>query len=339
MSGAPAEFGARVPGPAYRVRRAVYAVIDDGEGRVATVPGRLGQLLPGGGVDAGETLEAALARECREECARAIALGPALGEALQWFEVDGQGFEGRHAFFAARFVGPPEGTAEYETEWLDPPAFRARCFRASHAWAVERAGALSRDAFFALLRDATRSYYLSEPANPYRASGRGRGAERWEETRRCIAEAVHRSGDFMDVGCANGLLLESLGAWCAERGLALRPHGIDFVPELVELARARHPADAAAFEVANAWDWQPRRRYDFVRLSLEIVPARDRAELVRRIAAGALAPGGRLIVCHYADAARGERLLDVAVWLAERGWHPSGRASAPGVALAWIDCP
>ena len=206
--------------------------------------------------------------------------------------MDGDGYEGRHAFFAARFAGEPSGVAEYELEWLEPDRSATRCFHASHAWAVERASAAAREEFFRELREATAAYYLSEPGNPYRESGRGKGAARWEETRRCIADAVHRSGDFMDVGCANGLLLETLGGWCAERGFALRPHGIDFVPELVALARARHPAHAEQFEVANAWDWRPRRRYDFVRISLEIVPPCDRAEWVRRAAARRSRPAG-----------------------------------------------
>jgi hypothetical protein len=110
------------------------------------------------------------------------------------------------------------------------------------------------------------------------------------------------------------------------------------VPELVALARAPS-AHADHFEVANAWDWQPRRRYDFVRLSLEIVPASDRAELVRRIASRAVAPGGRLIVCHYADVARGDPQVDVGTWLENSGMMPVGRGAAPGVSLAWIDRP
>jgi 2-polyprenyl-3-methyl-5-hydroxy-6-metoxy-1,4-benzoquinol methylase len=190
-----------------------------------------------------------------------------------------------------------------------------------------------RDVWFAALRDAIAEYYLSEPDNPYRGSGRGKGAARFEETRRCIALAVHRDGAFMDVGCANGLLLESLVRWCGERGHRIVPHGIDFVPELVRLAQARHPAHAANFEVRNAFYWEPRRRYDFVRTNLEFVQPHDRAAFVRRLFERAVAPGGRLILCHYS--APDDPLVDCAAFLAREGFAVSGRAAADGVSVAW----
>ncbi len=197
------------------------------------------------------------------------------------------------------------------------------------------AGDAPRELWFEALRNAIEAHYLAEPGNPYRESGRSSGAARWEETRRCIADAVDRDGDFLDAGCANGLLLETLAGWCAEKGIAIRPHGIDFVPRLVELARARHLAHAGSFEVANAFSWQPRRRYDFVRLSIECVQERDRAEFVRRLLERAVAAEGRLIVCHYPGAS--EPLVDVASFLAALGYTVAGRASAPNVSLAWTD--
>ena len=210
--------------------------------------------------------------------------------------------------------------------------------RASSA-AQRRFESLAKDAprevWFAALHDAIEAHYLAEPGNPYRESGRSSGAARWEETRACIAEAVDREGDFLDAGCANGLLLETLAGWCAEKGIPIRPHGIDFVAALVELARARHPEHAGSFEVANAFTWQPRRRYDFVRASLECVQERDRPEFVRRLLEHAVAPEGRLIVCHYPGA--GEPLIDVGAYLAECGYAVVGRASAANVSLAWID--
>src|SRR5262245_50598135 len=87
-----------------------------------------------------------------------------------------------------------------------------------------------RDVYFEVLQAAVSECYLADLSNPYQQSGRSSGAERWEETRRCLVLALHRDGDFLDVGCANGLLLESLVAWAAEIGLTLRPHGLDFVP-------------------------------------------------------------------------------------------------------------
>jgi 2-polyprenyl-3-methyl-5-hydroxy-6-metoxy-1,4-benzoquinol methylase len=193
----------------------------------------------------------------------------------------------------------------------------------------------ARERWFREQHDATRRHYLAEPGNPYRGSGRSSGAARWEETRRFLADAVDRDGDFMDVGCANGLLLETLTDWCRARGHEITPHGIDFVAELVELARARHAAHRDSFEHANAFAWQPRRRYDFVRVSLEIVPAADRPELVRRMFTRALAPRGRLIVCHYPD--RGETLFDVAAFLEGEGYRVVGRAGMETVDVAWTD--
>ena len=110
-----------------------------------------------------------------------------------------------------------------------------------------------RAAWFASLHAGVRASRLAEPAR-VRPGGRG-GAQRWEQARRRIADAVPRGGDVMDVGCGDGLLLEIVVAACADRGLVVVPHGIDFVAELVELARRRHEAHARNFEVANAWTW------------------------------------------------------------------------------------
>ncbi len=99
----------------------------------------------------------------------------------------------------------------------------------------------SRADWFGALREVLAELQLSEPGNVYLQSGRSSGAARWQETRRCIADAVHRDGHFLDLGCANGLLLESLIGWCGERGITLRRHGIDLLAPLIALARERHP--------------------------------------------------------------------------------------------------
>jgi len=192
----------------------------------------------------------------------------------------------------------------------------------------------ARELYFETLHAAVKEFYLDDPSNPYQQSGRSKGAERWEETRRCFVQAIDRSGDFLDVGCANGLFLESIMKWAGEVGFVLRPYGLDFVAELVELARKRFPEHKDSFFIANAFDWQPERQFDFVRTSLEYVPEQDWTEFVRRQYA-TVAPGGRLIVSHYRNAA--DPVVDVAKVVQDAGYVLSGRTEAPGVVAVWTD--
>ena len=78
-------FGEQVDGHTYHARRAVYAVIRDSEGRVATVQEHGHLWLPGGGIEGGETPEQALVREVEEECAQRLQIVEKIGEALQYF--------------------------------------------------------------------------------------------------------------------------------------------------------------------------------------------------------------------------------------------------------------
>lgn len=202
-----------------------------------------------------------------------------------------------------------------------------------HPLPVETA-TVDRTAFFAHALTATRESYLAEPHDIFRQSGRSCGAERWAESRRCIATAIHRDGDFLDIGCANGLLLESVVRWGAEAGHSVRPHGIDVVPELVELARARLPEHVSNLTVANVQDWEPDRAYDFIRTELTYVPAVDEARLVRRLRS-ALRPGGRLIVCNYRSLAHGPP-APAGARLTNMGFVPGGLAEAPGTSMTWL---
>ena len=133
-----------------------------------------------------------------------------------------------------------------------------------------------------------------------RASGCNSGAEGWEIGRRPIAEAVHRGGSFLDVGCANGLLMESIAGWSQH---PLEPYGLDFAPRLVELARSRLPQWTNRIFLGDVLEWQPPRRFDFVRTELVYAPPDRERELVERLL-GWLEPGGRLIVCGYGDPVR-----------------------------------
>jgi len=143
---------------------------------------------------------------------------------------------------------------------------------------------------------------LIEPAylsadNPYAQAGHSGNAETWEASRGFIAEALHRSGTFLDVGCASGILMESVHRWGAERNLEIEPHGLDIVPELAQLARLRLPHWADRIHVGNIRTWRPmNHRFDFVLIRPEYAPATRRRELVRHVLKHVLMPNGRIIV-------------------------------------------
>jgi SAM-dependent methyltransferase len=186
---------------------------------------------------------------------------------------------------------------------------------------------------------ALESAYL-QTDDPIRQSGFGGGAERWRAERSPVLDAIESDGDVLDVGCANGYLLECLIAWGAERGLALTPFGVDIGLQLVAEAKRRLPEYADNFWVANAWDWRPPRRFRYVYTLYDNVPVELLAPYVQRLLERVVAPGGRLIVGAYGSRSRGTPPFDIAGFLEEAGFDVTGRTTAgepPIVAFAWVD--
>lgn len=115
---------------------------------------------------------------------------------------------------------------------------------------------------------------------PWEGSGKSGSAEDWEFARSHIGHAVDRDGSFLDIGCANGYLLECLPRWTPHN---LDRYGLDIAPELVDLARRRVPGLTDRLWVGNALDWEPPHRFTYVRTGLEYVPSHRRRELVERL--------------------------------------------------------
>src|SRR5262245_42814633 len=102
-------------------------------------------------------------------------------------------------------------------------------------------------------------------ADPRAQSGYTGSEADWQHARSQVAEAIPRSGSFLDVACANGHLMESVVAWCAARGVAVEPYGLEIAPRLAGLARARLPRWADRIFEGNAAEWRPPMRFDVVR--------------------------------------------------------------------------
>jgi SAM-dependent methyltransferase len=139
--------------------------------------------------------------------------------------------------------------------------------------------------------------------SPWQQSGVGlhtpRNAQDWEVMRRPIADCLPTSGTFLDIGCANGYLLECILRWTQARGLQIDPYGLDFSEKLVVLARQRLRPYADHIFLGNAWYWSPPQLFDYVSTTLYYVPDELREDFVHRLLERYVRSGGWLLVSEY----------------------------------------
>jgi SAM-dependent methyltransferase len=175
-----------------------------------------------------------------------------------------------------------------------------------------------------MLTQAEKEFFTQEQAlheakylagtNPRQQSGFGRDARDWERFRRRVVAPIDRDSSFLDIGCASGLLMESVVAWAREGGHRVEPFGLDISKKLADLARRRLPHWRDRIFVGNALFWEPPACFDFVRTELVYVPLSRRREYVERLLERVVAPAGRLIICSYGSSRpegnRAEALVD-----------------------------
>jgi len=156
--------------------------------------------------------------------------------------------------------------------------------------------------WFAANKTLLESAYMAGQ-HPWQQSGFGvhsaRTYEQWVAHRKPVADAVSSSGAFLDIGCANGYLLECMLHWMEERGLSIVPFGLDLSEQLIALAKSRLPTFSYHMFVGNAWNWTPPRTFDYVRTELVYVPDELHREYVARILDRYLQIGGRLLAAEY----------------------------------------
>ena len=189
-----------------------------------------------------------------------------------------------------------------------------------------------------LLRDA----YVSGGAGP-RGSGSGDGSEgEWRAKRQHLAIPMNASGSWLDVGCANGHLLETLPAWASERGVVIAPHGLELVPEIADLARSLHPSLADRIWTGSVMTWMPPKRFRYVTALDDAIPPSRLGDLVTRLLSDFVEPDGRVIVSSYTSPNDEPRPLFEN--LCACGFPPSDtihidRPDRAPLLTAWIDAP
>lgn len=193
-------FGSKLAGAAYRLRPGAYALVFDERGRVALVFEEGEWYLPGGGIEPGETVEQALLREVREECACAARVGEAFAQALEFVENRaGERFEVLAHYYRAEFIDTPSVT------WLAPDEACARTRRRSDAWAIGLAAAHRGPARFVDLSHTVHDGLVTYPGLPAphiaehldRASSRAHYASGTEFSIARI-ELVANTGTYLD---------------------------------------------------------------------------------------------------------------------------------------------
>ena len=189
-------------------------------------------------------------------------------------------------------------------------------------------------------RDLLEDAYLAAGAGP-RGSGSTDDSEGdWRAKRQHLAIPMDADGSWLDVGCANAHLLVTLPLWAAERGVIIEPAGLELLPRVAELARALHPELADRIWAGSVMTWRPPARFRYVTTPDDVVPPARLGDLITRLQADFVEPGGRVIVSSYTN--RDQRPRALFRDLTEVGFAPSGvihidRPDRSPLLAAWID--
>ncbi len=317
--------------PPERVRRITFVpFLEDGQCVLVESPG-------GPGLPSGEVLEG------EDYLLDTVLRVPLATAGFRYQHFRPFGLDGDHLYAwieGAVYTGSrPHGRARLSTAPAEQAAARLRASGRSVAAAAVAAAAqsyrtLDDQCFYQdAIRTMQRSYLRAQ--TPQEGSGFGGDEQEWRQARHQVSEGIGRDGTFLDVGCANGLLMESVARWCAERDLRVEPYGIDIAPGLVELARRRLPQWADRIWTGNAIDWLPPQgqRFDYVHVLLDCVPQRRQADMISHHLSRTVTPGtGRLLASQYSGG------MSAADRLGDLGFSCPGQSSGCcRLPTAWID--
>ncbi|MBN2076939.1 MAG: class I SAM-dependent methyltransferase [Dehalococcoidales bacterium] len=157
--------------------------------------------------------------------------------------------------------------------------------------------------WFTSLKDELETAYVRN-VEPWEQSGYYGSEELWIAARKPVADCVEDSGSFLDIGCANGYLLECVLKWTSERNLEIIPYGIDLSEKLIKMAKERLPEYAGNLYTGNGWDWENPVKFDYVRTELVYVPEHLQNKYLDRILKTYLTENGKLLVAEYGLSSR-----------------------------------
>lgn len=136
------QFGKKTLGLEYKDRPGAYALILREDGMLGVVESHLNHdkfMLPGGGIDEGETDEQGLRRELMEEMVREVAKAEFVGEACEYIDHPEKGPLNKICkFFLTELVPAPDGNGDRVTRWITIEEFKKNAVQEAHVWAVEK---------------------------------------------------------------------------------------------------------------------------------------------------------------------------------------------------------
>ena len=201
-------------------------------------------------------------------------------------------------------------------------------------------GEIDEAAWYKAMQEIIIPKYIAAD-NPRAQSGHSGDAAAWERARSLVVEGIDRHGSFLDIGCANGHLMETAQSWASERGWMIEPYGVDLSPAMIDLAVRRLPQWPDRFWVANVLSWEPPRRFDFVHIQhLDYVPLTRRRELLAHLLTQVCEHGGRLIIGPFNEV-KAEHATEgiVTGWGYKIAGHAERQHKHPEIAYRsfWID--
>ena len=160
-------------------------------------------------------------------------------------------------------------------------------------------GNISETVFFNLESEASAIAYTYRD-QPWAQSGHSGNAFTYRFKKMLVLEAVDKSGTFLDIGSANGYLIECLDNWSKNSCVQVEFFGLEISKELTELSKKRVPRLKDNFFNGNVFTWQPPFKFDFVyTMIIPDLPDYLHEKLIRLLFSDYVKPSGRLILGEY----------------------------------------